>query len=165
MRTIPKSEIFQDYGLTPLGPQPDDLELTLLYDRVRGLSLSSQEFEEIGEKVKINGKNVSQKSLKLQYEYINEVCQEKRLEYKEYQLELLELKKNSNNLVGFLQEKDAILPSSEHITSVALLSDKSEVKKDISLHIQKNGITLKDTICFIYQLISSKILGNFRNKL
>mmetsp|Transcript_7341 Transcript_7341/g.6862 ORF Transcript_7341/g.6862 Transcript_7341/m.6862 type:complete len:142 (-) Transcript_7341:224-649(-) len=128
LKPLPNSEIFKDYGIAPVMNVSQDSDLRNLYDKVRGISLDPDQFLEIGELVKIGDKEISHNSLKLKYENINTICQEKRIEYKTYQLELALLKKNSANLVGFLRSKDKVVPKAENVTSVAMLSDLSERK-------------------------------------
>ena len=73
-------------------------------------------------------------------------------------IELESLKKNSGTLVKYLWNKDMSIPSAEDITSVALLKDKSDIKKkDIFVLINRQKHTLKNTMWFLYQIISSKI--------
>lgn len=93
------------------------------------------------------------------YTNLNELCQQKSIEYNKLAAQAKELKSNAVVLSDYLQRKDEKGMDTEDIYSIALLEDKSEVKKkDIFILIERTSNVLQNTTWFLYQLISRYLL-------
>ena len=80
------------------------------------------------------------------YTNLNELCQQKSIEYNRLAAQAKELKSNAVVLGGYLQRKDDRGVDTDDIYSIALLEDKSEVKKkDIFILIERTSNVLQNT--------------------
>lgn len=80
------------------------------------------------------------------YANFNMVLHEKYVEYNRLVAETNELRSNAAVLGSYLQQKDKNGLDADDIYSVALLEDKSEVrKKDVLVHIERASNVLQNT--------------------
>lgn len=80
------------------------------------------------------------------YTNLNELCQQKSIEYNRLAAQANELKSNALVLGDYLQRKDDKGMDTEDIYSIALLEDRSEVKKkDIFILIERTSNVLQNT--------------------
>jgi hypothetical protein len=80
------------------------------------------------------------------YTNLNELCQQKSIEYNRLAAQAKELKSNAVVLGDYLQRKDDRGVDTDDIYSIALLEDKSEVKKkDIFILIERTSNVLQNT--------------------
>jgi hypothetical protein len=123
-------------------------ELKNRWDRFKNEMINAKYYCDIEEET-----NIYWVSLRSIYLNLNENYNERNIEFNQIEEILNEMKKNSAILSEYLLLKDAKAPEVDEILSTGLLEDKSEiVKKDILIHIERTGETIKQTNCFLYQL-------------